>query len=376
MDRKIDVLIDDVKAPEIQPEMGVKEKFLLCISAKDDLYGLENSGMSIKKTSSINGLDIISTLPDAERPDGIVLFGEEANEILVNQLQYASQVCDQFNIPLLVIMRNLEYKTPEFASKVRSLILQNGADDCYTRRNLDAQKIGSWIEFLSLYKKVAKKRADKNPSTPYQKFRIDPYKRLVDILVSSVALILLSPLLILISLIIVIESRGPVIYRSKRAGFGYKIFNFYKFRSMRVGADKQLDQLQKLNQYKGKKDGAIFFKIKNDPRVTRFGQFLRNTSLDELPQLFNVLKGDMSLVGNRPLPLYEADKLTKDGAAWRFLAPAGITGLWQVSKRGKDDMSLEERIKLDVTYARKHSIQMDAKILFSTFPAMLQKEKV
>ena len=117
----------------------------------------------------------------------------------------------------------------------------------------------------------------------------------------------------------------------------------------------------------------MFCKIKNDPRVTRLGQFLRDTSLDELPQLFNVLKGDMSLVGNRPLPLYEAEKLTKDQIAWRFLAPAGITGLWQVTKRGKDNMSEEERIQLDMEYAMKNSFLYDLKILFSTIPALLQK---
>jgi lipopolysaccharide/colanic/teichoic acid biosynthesis glycosyltransferase len=103
---------------------------------------------------------------------------------------------------------------------------------------------------------------------------------------------------------------------------------------------------------------------------------LRNTSLDEIPQLFNVLIGDMSLVGNRPLPLYEAEKLTNDQIAWRFLAPAGITGLWQVTKRGKDNMSPEERIALDMEYAMKNSFWLDAKIILSTIPALFQKEKV
>jgi lipopolysaccharide/colanic/teichoic acid biosynthesis glycosyltransferase len=106
------------------------------------------------------------------------------------------------------------------------------------------------------------------------------------------------------------------------------------------------------------------------------GSILRKTSLDELPQLINVLKGDMSIVGNRPLPLYEARQLTKDEYAARFLAPAGITGLWQVTKRGKDDMSNEERIQLDINYALKNSFIDDLSLLSKTIPAMIQKEKV
>jgi lipopolysaccharide/colanic/teichoic acid biosynthesis glycosyltransferase len=182
--------------------------------------------------------------------------------------------------------------------------------------------------------------------------------------------------MILIALLVKLESKGPIFYISKRAGAGYKIFNFYKFRSMRVGADDELKKLAHLNQYSENNENGVFFKIKNDPRVTKVGNFIRNTSLDELPQLINVLIGDMSLVGNRPLPLYEAEKLTKDQIAWRFLAPAGITGLWQVTKRGKDNMSPEERIALDMEYAMKNSFWLDMKILLSTIPALLQKEKV
>ncbi|HCZ36917.1 MAG TPA: colanic biosynthesis UDP-glucose lipid carrier transferase, partial [Cytophagales bacterium] len=169
---------------------------------------------------------------------------------------------------------------------------------------------------------------------PMQSIKIWKLKRVSDIILSSIALIVLSPILLLIAIIVKLESRGPVFYISKRAGSGYKIFDFYKFRSMRTGADKELKNLAHLNQYSENSTETVFFKIKDDPRVTRFGLFLRNSSLDELPQLFNVLKGDMSLVGNRPLPLYEAERLTKDQIAWRFLAPAGITGLWQVTKRG------------------------------------------
>ena len=119
-----------------------------------------------------------------------------------------------------------------------------------------------------------------------------------------------------------------------------------------------------------------FIKIKNDSRVTRIGQFIRKTSIDELPQLINVLKGDMSIVGNRPLPLYEAEKITSDEFIQRFMAPAGITGWWQTSKRGKENMSANERIKLDIAYAKKYSLWLDLKIIARTLPSMLQKDNV
>jgi lipopolysaccharide/colanic/teichoic acid biosynthesis glycosyltransferase len=122
--------------------------------------------------------------------------------------------------------------------------------------------------------------------------------------------------------------------------------------------------------------GSAFFKIKNDPRITKIGNFIRNTSIDELPQLWNVIIGDMSIVGNRPLPLYEAEKLTTDKYALRFSAPAGITGLWQVEKRGKGEMSEDERLMLDNTYAETHSFKNDIKLILKTIPALLQKESV
>ena len=120
----------------------------------------------------------------------------------------------------------------------------------------------------------------------------------------------------------------------------------------------------------------MFSKFKEDPRVTKLGKILRNTSIDELPQLFNILKGDMSFVGNRPLPLYEAEKLTNIGYARRFAAPAGLTGLWQVTKRGKSKVSDLERIQLDVLYAKRHSFRTDLIILLRTLKAVWQKENV
>ncbi len=142
------------------------------------------------------------------------------------------------------------------------------------------------------------------------------------------------------------------------------------------GADKQIDELTHLNQYSAATIGPVFFKISNDPRITRIGGFLRNTSLDELPQLFNVLLGDMSLVGNRPLPLYEAETLTTNDYAARFMAPAGITGLWQIKKRGNKDMSAEERIHIDIAYAKKCNFATDLWIIANTPSALLQKENV
>jgi lipopolysaccharide/colanic/teichoic acid biosynthesis glycosyltransferase len=258
-------------------------------------------------------------------------------------------------------------------------------------------------------------------------YRMPISKRIFDITVAAFALLILSPFFLIIAILIKLESRGPVFYASKRVGTGYAIFDFYKFRSMLKDADALLEEIKHLNQYtsqlegntetikmedyrnylcddckakqtscrkklymdgdmiceniyadvKKLKEGPKFIKIENDPRITRFGKFIRNTSIDELPQLFNVLKGDMSLVGNRPLPLYEAEKLTTDYFVLRFLAPAGITGLWQVTERGKGGpMSQEERMNLDNEYAKQNSFWSDIKLILRTIPALFQKENV
>ena len=250
--------------------------------------------------------------------------------------------------------------------------LSKGVDDVYNY-DFEGKDLIDRINFLKDFKSLLKQRKiNQNHEVISMKAADKVFKRLLDVFVSSSLLIIFSPLMLLIAVLIKIESRGPVFYISKRAGSGYKIFDFYKFRTMRVGADKELQKLLHLNQY----SSSSFVKIQNDPRITRLGQFLRNTSLDELPQLINVLKGDMSLVGNRPLPLYEAKLLTVDGAAKRFSGPAGITGLWQVTKRGKSDMSEQERIDLDVQYAQKASFIYDLGLIFKTIPAMVQKAKV
>lgn len=201
-------------------------------------------------------------------------------------------------------------------------------------------------------------------------------KRITDISIASLAILLLSPIILLIAIVIKLESKGPVFYTSPRAGKGFKIFKFYKFRSMIANADKEVDNLLNLNQYSISNNGPKFFKVNNDPRVTKFGKFLRNTSADELPQLLNVLKGNMSIVGNRPLPIYEAVSMTTNEFVERFSAPAGITGLWQVDKRGKADMSTEERIGLDIAYSRYGNFFYDMKILAKTPFALFQKSDV
>jgi len=185
-------------------------------------------------------------------------------------------------------------------------------------------------------------------------------KRSFDILFSLIVIIgLLSWLTPIIGLLIKLESKGPIFFKQKRNGLNYEEFDCYKFRSMRPNHQANLKQVSK-----------------NDPRITKLGSFLRKSSLDELPQLFNVLKGDMSLVGNRPLPLYEAATLTCNEWAERFLAPAGITGLWQISKRGKANMSVNERVGLDIEYSRNFGFLYDLRIMVKTPSAMFQDANV
>lgn len=235
------------------------------------------------------------------------------------------------------------------------------------------EKITILKKFRTLRNTLPYASAVHNKKFPFSRYVL----RFINIVLSITLLVLLSPLFALIALLIKLETHGPVFYISPRAGRGYKVFKFYKFRTMVEDADKRINDLKNLNQYFPLDNNSImFFKIKSDPRVTRIGKFLRNTSLDELPQLFNVLKGDMSIVGNRPLPLYEANTLTVDQAARRFLAPAGITGLWQVEKRGRAEMSVQDRINLDIDYANNHSFLYDMRILLTTPKGIIQRTDV
>ncbi len=304
---------------------------------------------------------------DTSLPDAILIDPESIPED-ISQLK---EVSHRKAIPLILY-------TSRYDKTVKPLAFKIAADDYYY--GAISPVFFKRLEFIKKVKAYKCERGNKpyacRHADQVPQIELWSMKRAFDIVISASLLLALFPMCLLIALIIKLESKGSIFYVSKRAGTGYKIFNFYKFRTMRQGADAELANLAHLNQYGENSGSGVFFKIKDDPRITRFGEFLRNTSLDEIPQLMNVLMGDMSLVGNRPLPLYEAEKLTKDQIAWRFLAPAGITGLWQITKRGKDNMSPDERIALDMEYAMNNSFWLDMKILFSTFPALLQKEKV
>ncbi len=311
----------------------------------------------------------------------------------------------------------------EFRKELFDLSLEIGINDFFVAPSPTPQILMNRIRFLKDTDHVHHD-ANMHNEKPIH-FKLPLSKRIFDIAAASAALILLSPVILLAMIAIRIESRGKAWYVSKRVG--RNIFDFYKLRSMREGSDAALGELSReLNQYGGSgqtnppdlnspcprcgslpagqycspilhisetniceywyrqqkntiKNKPAFVKIKDDPRITKVGKFIRNTSIDELPQLINVLKGDMSIVGNRPLPVYEAEMLTQDTMSKRFLAPAGITGLWQVELRGKGGvMSAEERMRLDNEYAdhfsdNKYSFRYDMSLLLRTIPALFQK---
>jgi lipopolysaccharide/colanic/teichoic acid biosynthesis glycosyltransferase len=253
-------------------------------------------------------------------------------------------------------------------------ILMRLFDDVIDTRKADT-KLLQRISFLERVNSKKQQRTHEKMNLMLklsQESTVSAGRRLFDLVIAGLGIIITLPVMILIAFGIMAESKGPVFYISKRAGRGYRVFNFYKFRTMQFGADTQVDSLKHLNEF-DEAQGRVFFKVSDDPRATKFGKFLRNTSLDELPQLFNVILGDMSIVGNRPLPLYEASMLTTDEWSQRFMAPAGITGLWQIRKKDRHCMSVEERIKLDIAYSQKQNFLFDLWIIAHTPPALIQK---
>lgn len=310
--------------------------------------------------------------------------------------------------------------TESLQSQDRKPYLQAGVNNTLSPQ-ADENVIRQMTRFLKARKESKLQEFSQTHRKLLNTFQLPIWKRFFDIVFATFVLLVLSPLLIATAIAIRMESKGKIIYKSQRVGSNYRIFNFLKFRSMYTNADKRLKELNSLNQYKMEEEISdeqpdirfddligtqeeeatllisddfviseedflkkksqekqnTFIKIENDPRVTRVGRFIRKYSIDELPQLVNVLKGDMSIVGNRPLPLYEAELLTSDAYIERFMAPAGLTGLWQVEKRGgAGKMSAEERKQLDIKYAREFSFWLDMKILLKTVTAFVQKENV
>lgn len=365
---------------------------------------------------SPNGLKALSYLKSGNKPDAIVCEArlQGMNGIGVGKM--IRGLPEFVKTPFIILLFEKDKEISANAFRSKSVI-----DDIYLFP-FNLKKLTIRIEHLINYYQTLKDQ--KKPDSAFKEYKIPFLKRAFDIVVSSMALLFLLPILVVVALAIRLESKGQIIYKSKRVGTGYKIFGFLKFRSMFSDADKRLAELKHLNQYaqnepeveseelstdcpdcaklpngencspvlyikglkicenwyieqKKKQESSTFIKIKNDPRVTKVGNFIRNTSIDELPQLINVLKGDMSIVGNRPLPLYEAEQLTSDDWSQRFMGPAGITGLWQVELRGKKGvMSEEERKSLDNKYAETYSFWGDIRLILRTIPALLQKENV
>lgn len=376
-------------------------------------------GQLVRMASSYK--DAAKVCVPSVRDEHFIVFYErgEHNEDITS-VTYLRKKCPNVYIVLM---------TDDMTDEDRRIYQKCGINDTINR-NASITEINKKITFISdrediLFDKEA-------PKYRILHFKIPVWKRVFDILFSSVAIIILSPVFIITAIAIRMESKGPIFFRSKRVGTNYTVFDFLKFRSMYVDADKSLKELSKhQNQYnekvsdarpepdKGQDTGQgtiddemaaqmlisddevmlvgddfvvsetdfnkhkteeivnAFVKIENDPRVTKVGHFIRKYSIDELPQLFNVLRGEMSIVGNRPLPLYEAEKLTGDDCIDRFMAPAGLTGLWQVEKRGNGgSMSAEERKQLDIKYGQTYNFALDVKIILRTLTAFVQKENV
>jgi len=356
---------------QTDPTIGTHKSISLLFSAPvfaDELLPQLSASFEVHSEANIEALD--TYLKDQSLfslPDVIILEVDKAGECF----DYVEKLKKNVLLKGLVII--LLGDKPDKGVRDRAMKLK--VNDLYTSP-IPLKDLCERIVFLVKFKLIKPQLSDLS-NIDYN-YKIPFAKRLFDITASGFALLLISPLLITVGVVVALESKGPVIFKSKRVGTGYRIFDFYKFRSMRQGASAELQKLStELNQYdKSETGGTTFVKLKNDPRITGFGRFIRKYSIDELPQLFNVLIGDMSLVGNRPLPLYEAETLTSNEWTMRFLGPAGLTGLWQVSRRGRADMSERERKKLDNFYAQNHSFWLDLKILLKTLPAAVQKEQV
>lgn len=366
-------------------------------------------GMFIAVSSSNKAANVIDRI--RERYNTSILYEQNEAEIDCNYISFLHKRFPRVYITLV---------TETLQSQDRKSYLQAGVNNTLSPR-ANEEAIRQMNYYLHLRKESKLQEFSQSHQNQINTFQLPLWKRLFDLLFATLALVLLSPLLLFTAIVIRMESRGKIIYKAKRVGSNYQVFNFLKFRSMYSNADKRLKELNSLNQYKieeeisdsqpdirfedlvgnleeeetllisddfviseeeflrkkSQEQQNTFIKFENDPRITHVGHFIRKYSIDELPQLINVLKGEMSIVGNRPLPLYEAELLTNDSYIERFMAPAGMTGLWQVEKRGGvGKMSAEERKQLDIKYAKEFSFWLDIKILLKTVTAFVQKENV
>lgn len=360
---------------------------------------------------NVSDIDDIAT---TERNNNEVIIILIEKSIIIQDNDIAKKIKDLLPRAFIIIISN------DKKDIARKKYQELGVNDLM-KSDISKTEFRNRIQVISfVVSKLEEENKSKNDDTGL--FKLPLNIRIFDIVFSLCAVIFLSPLLIIVALLIRLESKGNIIYKSKRVGSNYKVFDFLKFRSMYSDADKRLNEMKDLNQYStadteiDNKENRIdinedkiddvslenmligddyvideqayinninleqknaFVKYEKDPRITKVGRFIRKYSIDELPQLFNILKGDMSIVGNRPLPLYEAELLTNDEYAARFMAPAGLTGLWQVEKRGgSGKLSAEERKMLDIKYAETFSLTVNIKIILRTFTAFIQKEDV
>lgn len=193
------------------------------------------------------------------------------------------------------------------------------------------------------------------------------FKRIVDIILGCIGLVLLSPVFLILAICIKIDSKGPVIFAHKRIGKNGKEFNMYKFRSMYENAEEMIENFNE----EQKREWQENFKLENDPRITKVGKFLRKTSLDELPQIVNIIKGDLSIVGPRPIVDEELEKYGENKEKFLSITP-GLTGYWQAN--GRSNTTYEERMQMELYYIDNQSLWLDIKIFFKTIVSVLKKE--
>lgn len=259
---------------------------------------------------------------------------------------------------------------------VGRVLLATGQDFCGKFQEAiaacETEGVEAWVAAGFFRASIARPSYEQLGKTPMLVFKVTPelswalmIKGLVDRAGALAILIALSPLLVVVAAIIKLTSPGPVIFAQQRAGRHGEPFTMYKFRSMREGAEKEQHQLKALNEMSGP-----VFKVENDPRITPFGKWMRRTSVDEFPQLFNVLLGHMSLVGPRPLPLYEVENFQLASHRRRLSMKPGLTCLWQVQGRN-NVRDFDDWVKLDVAYIDNWSLSLDVAILLRTIPVVL-----